>query len=135
MFLDDCKVTAEAPTATGTSTILSAAYDMAGFESICFIVRLGTPAANNTIKVSQCDTSGGIYADLTGTSVGHATNNQLMIEVSRTKEQFIKLNVVRGTSTTIDSLVAVQYRARTRPVTQPTASTSEKYINAAEGTA
>ena len=134
-YLDNNKVTAEAPTATGTTTILSAAYDMNNFEGITFIVRLGTPAANNSIKVSQCATSGGSYADLTGTSVTHATNNQLMVTVGRPSKQYIKCNVVRGTSTTIDSLVAIQWGAKNvRPVTQPT-STSEEYTAPLEGTA
>jgi hypothetical protein len=135
MFIDDCKITAEAPTATGTSAIDSAAYDMAGFQGICFVVRLGTPAANNNIRVRQETTAGGAYADLTDTAVTHATNNQLVVDVARTGEQFIKCRVTRGTTTTIDSLVVIQYGARLKPVTQPTASTSEKFMAAVEGTA
>jgi len=134
-FLDDCKITAEAPTATGTSTITSAAYDMAGFTGVAAFVRLGTPAANNDIRVQQATTSGGSYNDLAGTKVTHATNNQLMVDVYKPQKQFIKISVARGTSTTIDALVVVQYGARNRPVTQPAASTSEQWVAPAEGTA
>lgn len=135
-FLDNHKVTAEAPTATGTTTILSSAYDMTGFDGITFVVRLGSPAANNSIKLSQATTSGGSYTDLANTSVTHATNNQLMITVFRPSKQFIKCNVVRGTTTTIDTLVAIQWKGKgVRPVTQPTASTYEEYSFPVEGTA
>jgi hypothetical protein len=135
MFLDDFKVTVEAPTATGTTTIDSAAYDMAGFSGICFVVRLGTPAANNNIRLRQDVASGGSYADLTGTLVNDAVKNQHMVGLERPGKQFIKCRVTRGTSTTIDSLVAIQYGARgTRPVTQAT-SIAEQYVSPIEGTA
>jgi hypothetical protein len=136
MFLQDCKVTAEAPTATGTTTIDSAAYDMSGFEWIAFIVRLGSPAANNNIRAQQ-DTASNMAAaaDLANTLVNHATNNQHMVEVMRPKEQYVRCRVTRGTTTTIDSLVAIQGGARSRPVTQPTASVSETHNSPAEGTA
>jgi len=134
-FLDNCKVTVEAPTVTGTTTISSNAYDMGLFDGITFVVRLGTPAANNSIKVNQSATSGGSYNDLTGTAVSNASNNQLMVRILRPGKQFLKCSVVRGTTTTIDSLVAIQWRAKgMRPVTQPT-STSEEWLSPAEGTA
>jgi hypothetical protein len=134
MLIDDMKITAEAPTAAGTSTIDSAAYDMAGFGGICFIVRLGTPAANNNIRGRQDVASGGAYADLAGTLVNDAVKNQHVLDLFNTGKQFIKCRVTRGTSTTIDSLVVIQYKARRRPVTQPT-SVVESYIQPAEGTA
>lgn len=134
MFLDDCKVTVEAPTVAGTTTIDSAAYDTAGFAGICFIVRLGTPAANNNIRARQDVASGGAYADLLGSLVNDAVKNQHMLDLYRTGKQFVKCRVTRGTSTTIDSIIVIQYRARTRPVVQPT-SISEAYVSPAEGTA
>lgn len=134
MFLDDCKITVEAPTAAGTSTIDSAAYDTAGFAGICFVVRLGTPAAGNNIRLRQDVASGGTYADLTGTLVNDAVKNQHMLDLQYPQKQFVKCRVTRATSSTIDSLVVIQYRARKRPVTQPT-SVSESWQNPAEGTA
>jgi hypothetical protein len=134
MFVDDCKITVEAPTAAGTSTIDSAAYDMAGFGGICCIVRFGTPAANNNIRARQETTSGGAYADLAGSLVNDAVKNQHMLDLFNTGEQFIKFRVTRGTSTTIDSLVVIQYKPRRRPVTQPT-SVMEAFVVPLEGTA
>lgn len=135
MFLDDCKVTVEAPTATGTSTIDSAAYDMAGYDGICFIVRLGTPAAGNNIRLRQDVASGGAYADLAGTLVNSATLNQHMVDLARPGKQFFKCRVTRGTSTTIDGITVIQYRARKKPIVQPATSVSELWLGPAEGTA
>lgn len=135
-FIDDRKITAEAPTATGTTTILSSAYDMTGFDGICFIVRLGTPAANNNIRATQATTSGGSYNDLQGTLVNSATANCHIIDVYRPQKQFVKCSVARGTSTTIDSLVAIQYHAKgMRPVSQPSSTIAEGWSAPPEGTA
>jgi hypothetical protein len=136
MFLDDNKVTVEAPTATGTTTIDSAAYDMAGFEEITFIVRLGSPAANNNIRVQQDVVTGmGAAADLAGTLVNDAAKNQHQITVRRPIEQFVRVRVTRGTTTTIDGITVVQSRPRKNPVTQPTGAVSETWSSPAEGTA
>jgi len=135
MFVDDFKVTVEAPTATGTTAIDSAAYDMAGYQGICFIVRLGTPAANNNIRLRQDVATGGSYADLAGTLVNDAVKNQHVVDLFRPGKQFIKCRVTRGTTTTIDSIVVIQYNARgTKPVAAAT-SVVETFVSPAEGTA
>lgn len=136
MLIDDIKVTTVASVATGTSTITGTALDMSGFDGALFIIRLGSPATNNNIRVSQCDTSGGTYADLLGTLVGnHATDNPLIVDVYRPREQFLKYVVTRGTTTTIDIVTIIQYTSRSRPVTQPSGTQTEKFYNPAEGTA
>src|SRR5262245_5039405 len=136
MFLDDNKVVAEAPTATGTTTINSAVYDMSGFEEITFIVRLGSPAANNNIRAQQ-DTAVGMggAADLKDTLVNSSTLNQHMLTIRRPLEQFVRCQVTRGTTTTIDSMVVIQSRARRLPTVQSTAIVSEQYSSPIEGTA
>ncbi len=136
-LLHDVKVTTFAPTATGTTTITqSTGIDMAGFEGALLIVRLGSPATNNNIRVKQCDTVGGTYADLTGSLVGNnATDNPLIVDIYRPQEQFLKYEVTRGTTTTIDTILWVQYGAGVRPTTQPSGTQSENYNWPAEGTA
>ena len=136
MFFDNCKITAEAPTATGTTTIDSAAYDMTGFEWIAFVVRLGSPAANNNIRLQQDTVSGfGAAADLAGTLVNDAAKNQHMVMIARPLEGFVRCRVTRGTTTTIDSMVVVQGGSRKVPVTQPTGAVFETHRGNAEGTA
>lgn len=133
---EECKITTVAPVATGTTTITGAALDMAGYDGALFIFRLGTPATDNSVKITQCDTTGGSYADLTGTSVGsHATDTPLIVDLKRPREQFLKYVVSRGTTTTIDIVTIIQYRGRTRGVTQPTNTQVERWMFPAEGTA
>ena len=134
----DLKITTHAPTATGTSTITqTTGLDMAGFEGAILVVRLGSPATNNNIRVKQCDTVGGSYADLTGTLVGNnATDNPLIVDIRRPKEQFLKYEITRGTTTTIDSAIWIQYGASNRPVEQPSGTQIEHFTTGpAEGTA
>jgi hypothetical protein len=102
---EEVKITTVAAVAAGTSTITSTALDMAGYDGALFIIRLGTPAADNSVKITQCDTTGGSYADLTGTKVGdHATDTPLIVDIKRPREQFLKYVVTRTTSTTIAAL-------------------------------
>ena len=133
----DVLVTTVAPVATGTSTITSSAIDMAGYDGALFIVRLGSPATNNSLKIQQCDTTGGSYADLLGTSVGsHATDNPLVVDVFRPREQFLKYVVTRGTTSTIDIVTIIQYgRNGMKPVSQPSGTQIEYFAEPAEGTA
>lgn len=136
MLSDDTVITTVAPVVTGTTTITGAAINMAGFSGALFIVRLGAPATNNNLRITQCDTVGGTYADLLGTLVGnHATDNPLIVDVYRPKEQFLKYVVTRGTTSTIDIVTIVQYGARRQPVTQPAGTQYERFIDVAEGTA
>lgn len=133
---EEVKITTVAPVATGTTTIDGAALDMAGFDGALFIVRLGSPATNNNLRIRQCDTTGGTYADLAGTLVGnHATDNPLVVDVKRPLEQFLKYQITRGTTTTIDIVTIIQYKARNRSVSQPSGTQLEKYHSPAEGTA
>ena len=132
----DTKVTTVAPVATGTTTITGSALDMAGFDGAIFIVRLGSPATNNNLRVQQCDTTGGSYADLAGTLVGnHATDNPLVVDVFRPREQFLKYQITRGTTSTIDIVTIIQYGANNRPTVQPSGTQIEYFYEPAEGTA
>jgi hypothetical protein len=133
---EEVKITTVAAVAAGTTTITGSALDMAGWDGAVFIVRLGTPATNNNLRVSQCDTSGGSYADLAGTKVGdHATDSPLIVDLKRPQEQFLKYVVTRGTSTTIDVVTIIQYRPRTKSTTQPSGTQIERWTAPAEGTA
>ncbi len=135
-LIDDTKITVFPEVATGTSTLTGTAVDMAGFTGALFIVRVGSPSTTVNLRVSQCDTVAGTYADLLGTLRGnHATNNPLMVDVINPKEGFLKYVVTRGTGTTVGSVTVVQYGARTRPVTQPSGTDAVRFVNVAEGTA
>jgi hypothetical protein len=140
----DCKIVQAATVtagASGTTDVTSDAVDMAGFETCCFIVPIGgvTASAVTSIKVQQCDTTGGSYADLLGTSVTIADSDDdktVYVEVTRPREQFLKLVVDRGTAAaTVGGIIAVLGGAGNRPTTHGTGVSGEAHYGIAEGTA
>lgn len=132
----DVKITTVPAVAAGTSTINGSAIDMAGYDGFNVIVRLGTPATNNNIRIQQCDTATGTYADLVSTKMGdNSTDTPLITSIERPKKQFLRYQITRGTSTTVDIAVVQQYNTRSRPVTQPGATASEYWTAPSEGTA
>lgn len=133
---ETCKITTVAPVTTATTTVDGAALDMAGWDGAVFIVRLGSPATNNNLRIRQCDTTGGTYADLEGTLVGnHATDNPLIVDVFRPREQFLKYQITRGTTSTVDIVTIIQYKGRTKGQSQPSGTQIERWASPAEGTA
>jgi len=133
---DQIVITVDAPTITGTTVIDSTPVDMSGFSGVLFIVRLGTPAANNNIRAQQ-DTAVamGAAADLTGTLLASGALNICALEIIYPGEGFLRCRVTRGTSTTIDSIVAIRFGARSRPTALPAAVAFESWQSVIEGTA
>jgi hypothetical protein len=127
--------------AAGTSAITSSAVDTAGYDGCLFIVPFGAivSGAVTSIKVQQCDTSGGSYADLTGTAqtVADTDDDKLFyVDVFRPVEQFLKRVVSRATqNATVGGIIALRYRGSVRPVTQGTNVSGESFNWPAEGTA
>ncbi len=133
---DGIAVTVDAPAIAATTAVNSTAVDMAGYTGVLFIVRIGTAAANNNIRAQQ-DTDSGMAsaADLTGTLVASGANTVMILEVRDSREQYLRCVVTRGTSTTVDSITAIRYGARQRPVSFPSTQSFESWTYAAEGTA
>jgi hypothetical protein len=143
-FGDDCKVVVASTTtagAAGTSLITSAAVDTAGFRECTFIIPLGAivGGAATSLKVQQCDTSGGSYADLLGsnqTIVDTEDDGVRYVTIVNPQEQFLKVLVSRATqNATIGGIIAILSGARRKPVTQPAGVNGEQFVFPAEGTA
>ncbi len=131
--------------AAGTSDITSDAVDMAGFDSVLFLVHFGaiTSGAVTSIKAQQ-DTSSGMSgaADLTGTSVTVADtddNKIFGIDIHAPRERYVQCVVDRGTqNAVVDSITAIQYnKIGVAPTTHDstTVGTIEQHTSPAEGTA
>ena len=124
-------------TAAGTSAVNSDSVNMAGFEGVVFITSFGTAASGNTIEVSQsADDSS--FSDLLGTSVTSGTTDEdVWVDVYRPSEQYVRCEIARGTSSTLESIWAIQYGARKLPVDNSTSGTiiGEAHVSPAEGTA
>lgn len=141
-FLAGCKVTKVADhTTAGTTDVETSILDMAGFEWIVFITSFGTAAADNLIKVQQDDAnaSGGM-ADLLGTGLvtgASPSNEDVKAEVYRPTKRYVRAIAVVDTSSTVESIWAIQGGARILPVTNSTSGTdvAETTVSPAEGTA
>lgn len=104
--------------------------DMAGFDEVTFLVALGavTNTGKVTVQVAQGDanssggmevstaTSGVITSD--GTTIA-LSNKIIALTVNKPLKRYLELQVITATANgVIDSVVAIQGQARTKPVTQ-----------------
>jgi hypothetical protein len=129
-------------TTAGTSTVNSDALDMTGYDGVLFFTSFGTANANNTVNLAVSATSGGSYSDLTGTSVSSgASDEDVWIDatggVADATKPFIRLTALRGTSSTLESIWAIQYKARALPIVNVLTGTiiGEKHNREVAGTA
>lgn len=114
-------------TAAGTTNINGTVLSMVGFDAVQFVAALGTLTANQVTKlkaqVGQL-ADGSDMADLAGAAtaaMADADSNKLLVldVIAPTGYKYIRCVVVRGTANAvIDSVVAQQYLADNKPVTQ-----------------
>lgn len=146
MLCDDVKVVIAVTTtagAAGLTAITSAAVDTAGFRGCCFLVPLGAivGGAVTSLKVQQSDDDAVTddYSDVAGTAqtIADTDDDKLKyVDVYAPTKRYLKLVISRGTqNATVGSVLALLYRARSKPVTQPTGVAGERFNYAAEGTA
>ncbi len=128
-----------ATTAAGTTTINGAEVDMQNYEGVLFGIKFGTAAADNQIKAQQDVVTGMAgAADLLGTLVAVGASDEILwIDLYRPRERFVRMVALRGTSTTIDWGVAIQYGPKKGPVDNTVAGTiaGELHVSPIEGTA
>lgn len=125
-------------TADGTTAVNSTEVDMAGYDGVIFISSFGTAAAGNTINAAQCATSDGTYDDLLGSSVTSGTSDEdVWLDIYRPQDRYVRAEFARGTSSTLESVYAIQYGAKKLPVSNVLSGTiiGEAHVSPAEGTA
>ncbi len=125
-------------TAAGTDAVTSTAVDMKGYGGVLFLTSFGTAAANNTLLASQDTASDGSFTDLEGTSVSSGTSDEdVWIDVYRPTKRYVRVEAARGTSSTLESIWALQYGGQRFPVDNTTSGTivGEAHQTPAEGTA
>ena len=135
---DDIKITVDDAQASAGTEVDSTILDMAGYDGVLFIAKIGTAAANTYIK-GQEDTDSGMATvqDLAGskTSSAGAGPKTLVLDVQVPAKRYVRVAVIRGTNTTVDAIVAIQYKARVRPVAQAAAVALTQMNAPAEGAA
>lgn len=124
--------------AAGTSAVNSTGVDMTGWDGVLFITSFGTANANNTVNAAQ-STDDSSFTDLEGSSVASgSTDEDVWIDVYRPLERYVRLEAARGTSSTLESVWAIQYAGgRKFPIDNTTSGTiiGEAHVSPAEGTA
>lgn len=110
-------VTVDDPTTAGTTAVDSTGADMTGYDAVRFIVKIGTAAANNTAKVQE-SVDNSVWTDVTSGSVASGANKTLILDRFRPAKRYARVEVTRGTSTTVDAIVTQRYRPRVKPTTQ-----------------
>lgn len=128
---DNVKITKLADHSTANTTdVTSAELDMAGFEGVVFVSSFGTAAANNLVTVHGSATSGAEAA--TTTTCGSGTSDEdVIVDVFRPSFRYLKLVASRGTSSTLESIWAIQYGPRTKSQTSDISGTAN--VAQAEG--
>lgn len=129
--------------AAGTTDLTSEAIDTQGYEGVMIVTHFGaiTSGAVTSVKAQQCDTSGGTYADLEGTGITVADDDDsqaTVIDVYRPRERYVKQVIDRGTqNAVINGAVAILYGPREMPVVQDATLivAAECHASPAEGTA
>jgi len=145
-YANPIQVATVAAGAAAQTAISCTAVNMTGFDGCLFLVPFGAivSGAATSIKLTQCDTVGGSYADLTGTSqtVGDTDDNKtFVVDIQQPVEQFLKLEISRATQdATVGAVIAIPYHKSSRGTVLPVAGTNaiggvERFTAPAEGTA
>jgi hypothetical protein len=114
----------------GTTAVDSTILDMSGFDAVVFVVCLNTVTSGSVMTLTAMEntsssTSGATAvtngATATITDSGGASSNGVFVsDVIRPSQRYVYANFTRTTANAaIDSIIAVQYRARNIPTTQP----------------
>lgn len=133
--------------AAGTTDIEPAnGIDMAGFDSVTFIVAFGTivSGAATSVKAQQSsavDGSGDAFSDIEGSSITVADDDDdglVLLEIAQATKRYVRPVVVKATqNSTVDGIIALQHGARTQPVTHDATTVigAERHRSKPEGTA
>lgn len=108
-------------TTAGTGDVSCSSVDMAadgGYDGVVFVTSYGTAATDNILKAagSSDDSSFTEYASSAQQASG-SSDEDVILDIQRPLQRYVKPVPERGTSSTCESVYAIRYRSRTRPVT------------------
>lgn len=112
----------KAHTAAGTSTLTSSEVDMEGYEGVIFVTAYSVANANNLVTMHGGDATGVLAATLALKATG-TSDEKIVLDVFRPIHRFNALVCSVGTSSTVESIWAIQYGARTKDVTSALSGT------------
>lgn len=129
-LLKDAKVTRVMnAVAAGQTAQSTTALDMSGYDAVLYVVLFGTVTDNSVLtataneNASNSNSGGTAVTGGATAAVTAATNsnNVMLVDVVRQSKQYSYLTITRtAQNAAIDGVIAIQYRTRSLPVTQPT---------------
>jgi len=129
-LLNNVKITSVlAKVASGTAVSYSDIVDMSGFDSVCFIAKLGAivsgsvvtlAAQQNTLNsTAAMATLEGSATDTNGSPTGD--DGVLVLDIVRPQERYLRAVLTSATQAAEkDAIIAIQYNAKDMPITQGT---------------
>ena len=129
-------------TAGTTAVTPSAGVDVQGYNSVAFLVLLGTITSTGvpSIKVQQSDDNGSADAfdDLAGSAFATndtQSNGIIAVEIMRPTKRYLRVVVTRATANVVlDGIVAILSNPMAVPITPATLG-NEVHVTPLEGTA
>lgn len=125
--------------AAGTTTVTGSALDMSGFDGAVILAAFGTANAGNYLKVAQAaESDRSDAADLEGSKITPSANNELVAQdIFRPTDRYLVPYAVRGASTLVSPIIAIQYKGHVFPVDSNSTGEIqvEQLVSPAEGTA
>ena len=122
-LIKNTKITTALDYASGTASRNGAILDMQGFEGVLMIVKFATIATSavGDIHAEQDSASGGgTMADLTGTAIAVADNDDhqiFIIDLYRPQERYVRAVVTKDASNAMaEEAIYLQYGAKELPI-------------------
>lgn len=119
-----------------TADVTATGVDMKGYRGVMFITSYGTAAADNLLHVEQ-SADDSTYNDVADTEVNVSTSDEdQWVDVYKPGDRYVRVVCERGTSSTLESIWAVQYDPLSIPQDNTVAGTihGERHVSPAEGT-
>ena len=130
-FVKSTLVSVAANSAVAAQTALNTAVlDMDGFDAVTFICKLNTVTDTSILTLTAYENTTSSTSNATAVTGGASTavtastssNTIIVVDVIRPKMRYCFASLTRTVANcVVDSIIALQYRAREVPVTQPAA--------------
>lgn len=122
------------------ATDKTAEVDMKGYTGCLFIVKFAAIGGAGSLKLQEHDVTATGQADLLGTGVTVATdddNQTFLIDVKSPRKRFLTLSILKGGGTTAAVAAAIQYNGESFPIdnTDTDDVTVELHVSPIAGTA
>ena len=137
--LSNCKITKNLGEATaGTTTLTGSIVDMANFDDLVLMAVIGTKNTGNYMYIEHGDESDlSDAANVADSKVTAAVNGEIVaLEIVKPLKRYIRPYIVRGASSAVGTLMALQRSCRGQPVDNNVSGTivSETLISPISGT-